>query len=113
MAPQKTNYEAMKLLSELLIVLGHAKSKAEAKRLIMQRAANINIGDESVWPTALPTEYKCSNCGSKNVEICLPAWFTPDVKQLRSIDWEADGHWFCNDCQNHDTVVNERGEACH
>lgn len=58
-------------------------------------------------------KYRCADCGSTDVEVCLPGWFNPN-KNLRFIDCDAEAEElavYCNDCGDTHGVIAPNGKV--
>lgn len=73
------------------------------------------VGAERAEAEALAAaapKWKCPKCGSTDVQISLPAWFTEDADgnlTHKSTDEEADvAAWYCEDCNDSDHGEPER-----
>jgi hypothetical protein len=60
---------------------------------------------------AMSENFRCGNCGSTDVEICLPAWFDPKDLSFIEADEAAEVlAVFCNDCEEADHIIAPNGQ---
>jgi hypothetical protein len=55
--------------------------------------------------------WKCSDCGSTNVQVSLPTWYTETldkIEPLEMVETDSDAevmYWWCVDCENTEPAI--------
>jgi hypothetical protein len=61
----------------------------------------------------MTNKFTCIDCGSTDVEVCLPAWFNPN-KKLKFVECDAVAEAlsiFCNDCEDTTGLSSPNGQV--